>query len=119
MAQPIDSEQVVKTAADAIVGGTALDGPTLYAAAGHAVLLADQENNLEFLKLVALIKAGKYVQANALLMELAVGAGSGSTASTDPLANLLAGAAGSSAPANPAATPAAPATTTPTPRRRR
>jgi hypothetical protein len=107
MSQP-DSEQIVNAAADAIAGGTALDGPALYAAAGHAVLLADAENNHDFLKLVALVKAGKYVQANALLMELAIGAGSGSNANANPLANLLSGAT-PSAPAAPAA-PAAPTT---------
>jgi hypothetical protein len=109
MSQPVDSEQIVNAAAGAIVNGSVINDSALYAAAGHAVKLGADQNDDEFLKLVVLIKAGNFVEASTMLMEIALGTtGSGSTASSDPLAGILAGVS-QPAPAAPATTPAAPA----------
>jgi hypothetical protein len=97
-------QDLVDQAAATIIGGGALDDMARFQAAGCVVKIAADNNDTELLDLVALIGAGKYAQAAATLLNIAVsdGGGSQSGPAFDPLAGIL-------------STPVAPAAAVPDP----
>lgn len=105
---PDQLQTIVDNAATTLQGGGALDDMARFQAAGCVVKLAADGNEDDLLNLVILIGAGKFTEAAAALMNLALSQGGTQTAAPfDPLAgiNLVNG---------PAATQTAPASEPPT-----
>ena len=110
---------IVTAAADALTGGGSVDDMARFQAAGCAVKVAADTGDDELLNLVILAATGKYEQASALLMRIALSqGGSQSAPAFDPLANIVNLGTTSTVPA-PAAQPAAPAAPAPAPKGRR
>lgn len=86
---PDQLQAVVDNAAATIQGGGALDDMARFQAAGCVVKLAADGNEDDLLNLVILIGAGKFTEAAAALMNLALSQGSTQAAAPfDPLAGI-------------------------------
>lgn len=100
MAQPVDPDQIITNAADAIVSGGTLDPAALKLAAGWATRQAADGDCRDVLRLIVLVAADQFKAAQHLLVDMSFGdegGAAGATATVDPLDGMLSGAATQSA----------------------